>query len=143
MGSEMCIRDRVLTVLVLTAIVFFVRDAASSPYEEPWNWGRRSPVDVARVSAATLIGDEARVSVPPEIYPLVADRQEVHVHRRSQGPLPNLDWEERFDAVVLDEMSMGWTQAEGRLFESRLILMDFRKRMDRDGVSLWIRRPGT
>ena len=53
-----------------------------------------------------------------------------------------MDWEERFDAVVLDELSMGWTQAEGRLFESRLILMDFRKRMGRDGVSLWIRRPG-
>ena len=99
-------------------------------------------MDVARVSAATLIGDEARVSVSPEIYPLVADRPDVHVHRRSQGSLPGLDWEERFDAVVLDELSMGWTQAEGRLFESRLILMDFRKRMGRDGVSLWIRRPG-
>ena len=140
--SRILVDRRVLTVLVLTAIVFFVRDAASSPYEEPWDWGRRSPVDVARVSAATLIGDEARVSVSPEIYPLVADRQDVHVHRRSQGSLPGLDWEERFDAVVLDELSMGWTQAEGRLFESRLILMDFRKRMGRDGVSLWIRRPG-
>ena len=99
-------------------------------------------MDVARISAATLIGDEARVSVPPEVYPLVADRQDVYVHRRSQGPLPDLDWGERFDAVVLDDLSMGWTQAEGRLCESRLILMDFRKQMDRDGVSLWIRRPG-
>jgi hypothetical protein len=37
---------------------------------------------------------------------------------------------------------MGWTASEARMFESRLILMEFRKRLDRDGVRLWVRRPG-
>ena len=140
--SRILVDRRVLTVLVLTAVVFFVRDAASSPYEEPWEWGRRSPVDVARVSASILIGDDARVIVPAEVYPLVADRDDAQVLRATQGFLPDLDWPERFDAVVVDVESMGWTASEARMFESRLILMEFRKRLDRDGVRLWVRRPG-
>ena len=141
--SRILVDRRVLTVLVLTAVVFFVRDAASSPYEEPWEWGRRSPVDVARVSASILIGDDARVIVSAEVYPLVADRDDAQVLRATQGFLPDLDWPERFDAVVVDVESMGWTASEARMFESRLILMEFRKRLDRDGVRLWVRRPGT
>jgi len=31
---------RVISALVLTATVFFARDAVTSPYEEPWAWGR-------------------------------------------------------------------------------------------------------
>lgn len=141
--SRILVDRRVLTVIVLTAVVFFVRDAESSPYEEPWDWGRRSSVDVARVSASVLIGDDARVIVPPEVYPLVADRDEVRVLRPTQGFLPGLDWPDRFDVVVVDVESMGWTASEARMFESRLILMDFRKRLDSDGVRLWVRRPGS
>ena len=140
--SRILVDRRVLTVIVLTAVVFFVRDAESSPYEEPWDWGRRSSVDVARVSASVLIGDDARVIVPPEVYPLVADRDEARVLRPTQGFLPGLDWPDRFDVVVVDVESMGWTASEARMFESRLILMDFRKRLDSDGVRLWVRRPG-
>jgi hypothetical protein len=54
-----------------------------------------------------------------------------------------LDWPDRFDVVVVDVESMGWTASEARMFESRLILMDFRKRLDSDGVRLWVRRPGS
>ena len=97
---------------------------------------------MARVSASILIGDDARVIVPAEVYPLVADRDDAQVLRATQGFLPDLDWPERFDAVVVDVESMGWTASETRMFESRLILMEFRKRLDRDGVRLWVRRPG-
>jgi len=141
--SRILVDRRVLTVLVLTAVVFFVRDAESSPYEEPWDWGRRSSVDVARVSASVLIGDDARVLVSPEVYPLVADRDEARVLRPTQDFLPGLDWPDRFDVVVVDVESTGWAPSEARMFESRLILMDFRKRLDSDGVRLWVRRPGS
>ncbi|GIT00098.1 MAG: hypothetical protein CM1200mP26_18100 [Acidimicrobiales bacterium] len=65
--SRIHVDRRVLMVLVLTATVFFVRDAASSPYEEPWDWGRRTSTDVARVSTSVLVGDDARVMVSPEV----------------------------------------------------------------------------
>ena len=81
--------------------------------------------------------------VSPEVYPLVADRDEAHVLRPTQGFLPGPDWPDRFDVVVVDVESLGWTAAEARMFESRLILMDFRKRLDSDGVRLWVRRPGS
>ena len=47
------------------------------------------------------------------------------------------------DVVVVDVESAGWNASEARMFESRLILMDFRKRLDSDGVRLWVRRPGS
>ena len=140
--SRIHVDRRVLMVLVLTAMVFFVRDSASSPYEEPWDWGRRSPTDVARVSTSVLIGDDARVMVPPEVYPLVADRQDAHILLPTNEFLPDLDWSDRIDAVVVDVESLGWLATEIRMFESRLIAMDYRKRFDRDGVRLWVRRPG-
>jgi hypothetical protein len=60
----------------------------------------------------------------------------------THGILPDLDWSGRIDAVVVDVESLGWLATEIRMFESRLIAMDYRKRFDRDGVRLWVRRPG-
>jgi len=140
--SRIHVDRRVLMVLVLTAVVFFVRDAASSPYEEPWDWGRRSPADVARVSASILVGDDARVMVSPEVYPLVADRHDAHVMRPEDLRLPDLAWADRIDAVVLDVAALGWTAPEARMFESRLINMQYRKRFELEDVRLWVRRPG-
>ncbi len=139
--SRIHVDRRVLMVLVLTATVFFVRDAASSPYEEPWDWGRRTSTDVARVSTSVLVGDAARIMVSPEVYPLVADRHDAYVLRPNRGFLPGLDWAERIDAVVVDVESLGWIAPEVRQFESRLIAMDYRKRFDSEGVRLWVRRP--
>ena len=139
--SRIHVDRRVLMVLVLTATVFFVRDAASSPYEEPWDWGRRTSADVARVSTSVLVGDDARVMVSPEVYPLVADRHDAHVLWPNHGFLPGLDWADRIDAVVVDVESLGWIAPEVRQFESRLIAMDYRKRFDSEGVRLWVRRP--
>jgi hypothetical protein len=80
--------------------------------------------------------------VPSEVYPLEADRQEAHILLPTHGMLPDLNWSGRIDAVVVDVESLGWLDTEIRMFESRLIAMDYRKRFDRDGVRLWVRRPG-
>lgn len=140
--SRIHVDRRVLMVLVLTAMVFFVRDAASSPYEEPWGWGNRSPADVARVSTSVLLGDDARVLVSPEVYLLVADRHDAHILWPDQNYMLDSEWVERIDAVVVDVDSLGWIATEVRMFESRLIAQDYRKRFDRNGVRLWVRRPG-
>ena len=103
--------------------------------------GRRTSADVARVSTSVLVGDDARVMVSPEVYPLVADRHDAHVLWPNHGFLPGLDWADRIDAVVVDVESLGWIAPEVRQFESRLIAMDYRKRFDSEGVRLWVRRP--
>lgn len=140
--SRIHVDRRVLIVLVLTAAVFFVRDSASSPYEDPWEWGYRTPSDVARVSASILIGDDARVMASAETYPLIAERHDAYIMRSDQEYLPDSDWAEQIDAVVVDIESMGWSEPDTRIFESRLINLEYTKRFDRDGIRLWIRRPG-
>ncbi len=65
---------RLVTALVFTASVFFVRDAISSPYAEPWLWGRQDAIDEARFDAADLIPDEAVVRAAPKVLPLITER---------------------------------------------------------------------
>jgi uncharacterized membrane protein len=65
---------RLIGALVLTAAVFFARDAITSPYEEPWAWGRQDAVDEGRLQAADLIPDEAVVRAGPKVLPLITER---------------------------------------------------------------------
>lgn len=65
---------RLLGALVFTAMVFFVRDAVTSPYEEPWAWGRQDALDGARFAAADVIPDEAVVRAAPKVLPLITER---------------------------------------------------------------------
>lgn len=65
---------RLVGALVFTAAVFFVRDAVTSPYEEPWSWGRRDAGDGLRLDAADLIPDDAVVRAAPKLLPLVTER---------------------------------------------------------------------
>lgn len=69
---------RVVWAVVLAASVFFVRDAASSPYEEPWQWGRRDVVDGARLEAADMVPQDAAVRAGDLILPLIADRSRLY-----------------------------------------------------------------
>ena len=70
---------RILTVLLLTATVFFIRDSASSPFEKPWEWGKRDETDVARVTSVFWLGDEASVITPANLYPEIANRKNAFV----------------------------------------------------------------
>ena len=65
-------RRLVITLLLATAI-FFVRDAASSPFHSPWNW-TRDAADQDRLAAVEQIPDEAAVRASPHLLPLLAER---------------------------------------------------------------------
>lgn len=70
---------RLLLALVLTASVFFVLDSATSPYEQPWDWGRRDAADGARLEAIELIPEDGAVRASPRLLPRLAERTRLYV----------------------------------------------------------------
>ena len=90
---------RLLTALVLTASLFFLRDAPSSLYERPWDWGRRDTMDIARQEAADLIPPDASVRASEQILPLLSDRTRLYVLETADDPdsaavaaTPKVEW---------------------------------------------------
>ena len=69
---------RLLLALVLTASVFFVLDSATSPYEQPWEWGRLDAADGARLDAVELIPEAAAVRASPRVLPRLAERTRLY-----------------------------------------------------------------
>lgn len=65
---------RVIGALIFTSAVFFAADSVTSPYEDPWAWGRRDVVDAARLDAAELIPEDAVVRATPKVLPLLTER---------------------------------------------------------------------
>ncbi len=65
---------RLLTALALTACIFFLRDAPSSLYEKPWDWGQRDVIDLARKEAADQVPSDVAVRASEQILPLLSDR---------------------------------------------------------------------
>lgn len=102
---------RLLWALVLTASVFFVRDSASSPYEEPWAWGARDNVDQARYAAIAIIPDDAAVRASPRLLPLLFERERLF-ELDTTGPEPDEQAAvDRVEWVVFDatEVEDNWT----------------------------------
>lgn len=92
---------RFIAALLFTATVFFVRDAASSPYQDPWDWGRRDLVDAARLDAADMIPDDAAVRAAPKVLPLISER--LRLFELELGDEPDIAAViDRVDWVVLD-----------------------------------------
>ncbi|MCU1370762.1 MAG: hypothetical protein JWO77_1956 [Ilumatobacteraceae bacterium] len=96
---------RVLLALLAGAALFFVTEAPTSPYRQPWAWGGRDVVDGARVEAADLIGPFGSVAVSPSSTSLVAERAEV-------VELP------------LDPVNLTADRLDGRIGRARWILID-------------------
>lgn len=69
------VERRVILALLLTALVFFVNDSATSPYNEPWEWRTRTDNDLARIAAVAQIPDEeVRVRASTSFLPLLSER---------------------------------------------------------------------
>jgi len=64
----------VIGALLFTATVFFAANSVASPYEEPWDWGRRNPVDVARLELAEMVPQDAVVRASDKMLPLLTER---------------------------------------------------------------------
>ncbi|MYB25258.1 MAG: DUF2079 domain-containing protein [Acidimicrobiia bacterium] len=67
------VNRRLVITLLLAAAVFFVGDAASSPFNTPWQW-TRDAADRDRLAATEQIPDDAAVRASPHLLPLLAER---------------------------------------------------------------------
>jgi uncharacterized membrane protein len=139
--SRVLVDRRILSVLVLTALVFFVRDAASSPYEQPWDWGRRDAVDTARLTAVGMVERWDRVLATPTVFPLVAERTTALVLKDDTPFLPDLELVAGIDVVIFDETAANWARSSVRGFGGVLGMLDFEERFAEEGVHLWVLAP--
>jgi len=139
--DRVLVDHRVLAVLALTAMMFFVRDAASTPYEDPWDWGRRDDVDQARVLATGFVDDYDRVLAHPAVFNLMAERETIRLLDDGTPFLPDPATVEGIDVVVFDGESSGWPHADVRAFGGAMAVLDFRERFERDGVRVYVRQP--
>mgnify|MGYP001596086591 FL=1 len=64
----------IIGALLFTSAVFFSANSVTSPYEEPWSWGRQNPIDVARLEVAELVPEDAVVRASGKILPLLSER---------------------------------------------------------------------
>lgn len=101
--ERVLVDKRVVVALLLTSTVFFVRDARTSPYEEPWNWADRSQADRALVEVADLIPTDANVGATERVLPLLSERLAVfliepggttteEVEASVEAAVDNVDW---------------------------------------------------
>ena len=140
--SRIIVGRKILTVLLLTAAVFFIRDSASSPFEKPWEWGKRDDTDIARVTSVFWLGEDASVAAPANIYSKIAERKNAYVLEVDIPFIPSSEQFKRLDAVVFDENIADWSNSELIKFEEKMIKIGFKKRYDAEGIQTWIRKPG-
>lgn len=151
-GVERVIVDRrVLGALVLVSTVFFIRDAASSPYREPWSWGGRDQTDQARLDAIDLVQDDQTVRASPLLVPLLAERPQLyvldttdrpHVRRAIEVPADQRDdpaGRELVDVVILDDSAAPtWTDDERRVFREGLGRAGYERIFAESGIEVYV-----
>jgi len=134
---------RLLTALVLTASLFFLRDAPSSFYERPWDWGRRDSMDIARHEAADLIPPDASVRASEQVLPLLADRTRLYRLHTGDGPdaaavgaTPKVEW------IVFDPASApDWSPLDVESFDLDVRRTGFERiELEEGGLSLRVYR---
>lgn len=72
------VERRIILALLVTAIVFFVRDSSTTPYTQPWDWGGRDQVDLALIQAVEMIPVDEPVRATSAALPLLAERLGVY-----------------------------------------------------------------
>jgi uncharacterized membrane protein len=144
MGVEKVTVDRrVLLALVLAGSVFFVRDAASSPYRSPWDWGGQDAADGARIEAEQEIPADAAVRASPSMLQLLAERSRLY-ELDTSGPVEPDAAADGVDAVVIDERAWtAWSPGQRQTFFEGLTQRGFRVESSDQGIVLFVRsEPG-
>jgi hypothetical protein len=68
---------RLLSALLVGAVLFFVTESPSTPYDRPWSWGGRGAAVQDREEIASLLPELEPVAVSPTATALVALRPRV------------------------------------------------------------------
>lgn len=77
--TQVRVDRRLVIALLLTAVIFFVRDSPTSPYREPWQWGDRDATDQARLAAIdALPSTDEPVRASVTLLPLLSERLGVY-----------------------------------------------------------------
>lgn len=153
-GVEHVMVDRrVLGALMLVSAVFFIHDAGSSPYRQPWDWGGRDVADNARLDVIDLVDEDQSVRASPALVPLLAERHQIyvletddrpHVRRATEVPADqNTDAadadRQMVDAVVFDEAAAAhWSDEERRVFRDGLARQGYERVFANEGVELYV-----
>lgn len=129
---------RILAALLLAAVVFFVRDATTSPYRHPWDLGRRDAADGARLDAVDLIDAGDRVRASPALLPLLAERPHLYVLETDDHPHVRRAAADGVDVVVFDERAaIFWDDDDRRLFHEGMVALGFARTFNTDGIALY------
>ncbi|MGH9137876.1 MAG: DUF2079 domain-containing protein [Acidimicrobiales bacterium] len=89
---------RILLALMAAAGAFLLTQSALSPYQRPWAQGGDIE-DLALRAAADAVEDDEAVRTPPQVLPLLADREEVEV--LDNLPLRTTEATSGMDAVIV------------------------------------------
>ena len=134
-GVEKVIVDRrVLAALLLAGTVFFVRDAASSPYREPWDWGGQDAADGARIEVEERLAADMPVRASPSMLQVLAERRQLFVLDTSNPPDADAA-SDGVDAVIIDERQITeWTPRERQEFYEGMARAGFRVTATQQGI---------
>lgn len=94
------VNRQVIFALALAATVFFVSDAATSPYDSPWRWNNQPEQEEVRQEATELVPDGAVVRASPSFLPRLAERVGVfeldttgeQAREAAQRAIVGVDW---------------------------------------------------
>ncbi len=144
MGVEKVMVDRrVLAALLLAGSVFFVRDAASSPYRDPWNWGGQDVVDGVRIEAEEKIAADPPVRASPSMLQLLAERRRLYALDTAE-PIPAQEATEGVDVVALYERALeSWTPRDRQAFYEGMAAEGFRVTVNDRGIVVFQRTNAT
>jgi hypothetical protein len=125
----------------LAGCVFFIRDAASSPYREPWDWGGQDAADGARIDARDQIPREAAVRASPSMLQLLAEREQLYVLDAGQ-PLSARQATQGVDTVVLDARTIeSWPAADRQAFYEGMGAQGFRVTVNEQEIVVFQESP--
>ncbi|QGG95251.1 DUF2079 domain-containing protein [Actinomarinicola tropica] len=108
---------RILAALTLAALTFFVLDAPSSPYSEPWAWGGRDAADGVRLEIVERLDRDERVRAAPSLVGELAARDVIRAVPTGVAPTAS-ELTSGVDVVVLDEEVVAtWDLGEDEVAE--------------------------
>lgn len=141
MGVEKVTVDpRLLGALVIAGALFFVGDAAASPYQRPWSWGGQDAMDNARDEAADLLGHDRSVRSTSSMLQVLAERPVLYpLDTAVPDPAAAAAG---VDAVVVDGRDVArWSATERLVFWQGLEAQGLTVRFDEQGIVVFERPP--
>ncbi|MCC5951301.1 MAG: DUF2079 domain-containing protein [Acidimicrobiia bacterium] len=129
---------RLLVALLLAGCAFFIQDAASSPYRQPWDWGGRDAETRVRIDAAAVVPEGAAVRASSTLLALVAERPELFALDPDDGPDAR-GAVDGVDVVMVDDAALAeWTPVQRRILEGGLDALGFEVIFDHGEVTVWM-----